>query len=387
MSKRTVVCMILIVLWLATSAVADEQGAVELSAPPSYVAPADAQPVDLVICLDASGSMKQLLDAVRARLWDVVNELAEMTPAPDLRVGFLTFGTRETTDREGWIAVQTDLTRDLDLVFDRLMQLQTSGDEEYVGRAIHAALEQMSWSEEWGALRIIFVAGNESADQGVEAFDFRDQAAEARDREIFVNTLYAGNLNNAVEHHWDKLAALGGGNFATVGRKPDALQIAAPQDPVLRELNAQLNGTYVPLGQGGQDGLARVAATDASASKLGQQSLSSRIVAKSSGLYNQAAWDLVDAMDQPGFDWAGLRPEDLPEGLRGLSEEDLRAAVEEKRAEREEIRRRIRELDLERRRYLQAVLAEKYPGRVGVGDAMRQAIRSQAASRGFSRDE
>ena len=41
--------------------------------------------VDVVLCLDTSGSMENLLDSARARLWDVVNELARLTPTPRLR--------------------------------------------------------------------------------------------------------------------------------------------------------------------------------------------------------------------------------------------------------------------------------------------------------------
>ncbi len=40
----------------------------------------ETRPVDVVIALDTSGSMQNLLDATRARIWDVVNELGRMKP-------------------------------------------------------------------------------------------------------------------------------------------------------------------------------------------------------------------------------------------------------------------------------------------------------------------
>ena len=40
----------------------------------------EARPVDLVIALDTSGSMTQLIDSARAKLWEVVNELALAKP-------------------------------------------------------------------------------------------------------------------------------------------------------------------------------------------------------------------------------------------------------------------------------------------------------------------
>ncbi len=53
----------------------------------------ETRPVDVVVMLDTSGSMEDLLDATRARVWDVVNELGRMKPTPELRVGLVSFGT------------------------------------------------------------------------------------------------------------------------------------------------------------------------------------------------------------------------------------------------------------------------------------------------------
>ena len=78
------------------------------------------RPIDLVICLDTSGSMTALIDSARAKLWDVVNELARATPIPHLRVGLLTYGSPGlSTLAAGWVVRQTDLTDDLDAVCRR----------------------------------------------------------------------------------------------------------------------------------------------------------------------------------------------------------------------------------------------------------------------------
>ena len=48
-----------------------------------------AKRVDLVIALDTSSSMDGLIDAARAKLWDVVNLLSHAHPSPILRVGLI----------------------------------------------------------------------------------------------------------------------------------------------------------------------------------------------------------------------------------------------------------------------------------------------------------
>ena len=168
----------------------------------------------MVVVLDTSGSMENLLDATRARLWDVVNELGRMQPTPELRVGLISFGTEKATEDDGFIIQHVDLTDELDEAYAELMELTIGGGDEFVGRALNEAVDGMSWSPEWDALRIVFVAGNEPADQGDE--DFRVAARAARDRDIIVNALYAGNREQGVVEKWHEVAQTGEGNFSAI---------------------------------------------------------------------------------------------------------------------------------------------------------------------------
>ena len=148
--------------------------------------------IDLAICLDISGSMSDLLDSVRGRVWDIVTDLSRATPTPTLRVALITFGG-EGPAEDGYIVRHTDFTGDLDTVYGKLMGLNTNGGEEYVGWAIERAVESLDWSSDPDALRIIFLAGNESADQLVTEHDFRIAARAATDMDIIINSVYAGD--------------------------------------------------------------------------------------------------------------------------------------------------------------------------------------------------
>ncbi|MEM7354800.1 MAG: vWA domain-containing protein [Acidobacteriota bacterium] len=336
--------------------------------------------VDLVICLDVSGSMEPLLDAVRARVWDIVAELAGMEPLPELRVGVLTFGSDRAKAADGYVLIESDLSADLDTVYARLMALQTGGSEEHVGRVLDAALDKMSWASEWDALRIIFVAGNESADQGLEEVDFRDVAERAQRADILINALYAGERGLAIKEGWPEIARRGLGNFSAIN--PGAMtQVPTPQDDALLELDQRLNATYIPYGPRGHEGLANQVAQDSNASSLGIQSCSSRIVAKGGALYNNASWDLVDAALADDFRWSLIHERDLPAAMRAMSPEQRVAYVDAKRTEREAVQRLIQDVSAEREEYLRGALAELDPQ--GLGNAMRASIRAQAQARGF----
>jgi hypothetical protein len=353
--------------------------------PVSEVLGDDPRAVDVVICLDTSGSMENLIDAARARVWDVIGELARMQPTPELRVGLLTFGTQAGGSDSGWIVLQSDLTDDLDAVYASLMALTIQGGEEYVGRAINTAIDQMSWSPEWNSLRILFVAGNESADQDVDNFDFRIEARAAQDRDIIINAMYAGNHEQAIVEHWPEVARRGSGTFSAIDPSIATIQIPTPHDEPLLALNARLNKTYVPYGPNGAAGLANQVAQDGNASRLGVQSCSSRIVAKGTSLYTNESWDLVDASLQEGFDVASVAVEDLPESLRSMSDGELAGYVASKRLEREAIQTEIQTLSAKREAVIKQVRAEELASG-DLGEAMKQAIREQAMKKGFKCD-
>ena len=345
----------------------------------------ETRPVDVVVMLDTSGSMENLLDATRARVWDVVNELGRMKPTPELRVGLVSFGTDKATEDQGFIIQHLDLTDELDEVYAELMGLTIGGGTELVGRALNETLDGMSWSPEYNALRVVFVAGNESADQGVEDDDFRIAARAARDRGIIVNALYAGNREQGVVEKWHEVAQAGEGNFSAIDPSTGSIQIAAPQDDRLLELNGRLNTTYVPYGEKGQDGMTNQIAQDSNASRLGVQSCSSRIVAKGGALYNNASWDLVDKTLEEGFDWDTISPADLPEEMQSMTVDESIEFIEARRAQREGIQREIQSLSAAREEFVKQAIVDRI-GEAGVGEAMRAAIREQAMAKGFTCD-
>lgn len=346
---------------------------------------ASTRPVDVVVVIDTSGSMEHLLDAARARIWDVVNELGGLRPTPRLRVGLISFGTDKTGQPEGYLINHIGLTEELDHVYAELMGLTIGGGEELVGRALNEALNGMHWSSDPEALRVIFVAGNEFADQGVQHNDFRVEGRTAQERDIIVNALYAGTRENGVVDLWHEVAQAGLGNFSAIDPSTASIQIETPQDETLLALNRSLNTTYVPYGKNAQAGMDNQIAQDSNASRLGVQSCSSRIVAKGGALYNNASWDLVDRTLQEGFHWDDVLSSDLPDELQSMSTVELAAFVEAKRAEREAIQRKIQDASAAREAFLQAALARSI-GESGLGEAMRKAIRDQAIAKGFSCD-
>jgi hypothetical protein len=323
---------------------------------PDPVAPARQDPpavqrdVDLVLIIDTSGSMDGLLDSARARLWDIVNDVAERERGAHLRVAVLAYGTPHYGSEKGYVKILTDLSDDLDGIYGHAMSLTTNGGDEYVGWATQTALEQLSWSKQKNAAKIVFVAGNEGADQGPR--DFRTVCAQARERKIVVNALYAGGRDQGISERWEEFARTCGGVYTQIDTQQSVAQIAAPQDQQLVQLNSALNSTYVGYGARGAQGSAAQVQADHSSSGMGSSTLASRVASKGSGVYENSSWDLVDAVRTGKVDLDKLSEEQLPANLRAMTAAERALELEKLEAERQRIQAEIRRLAAERDAFL-----------------------------------
>lgn len=340
--------------------------------------------VDLVIALDVSGSMDGLIDSAKQRLWDVVNELGNAQPQPELRVALISYGRSNYDAQRGYVQVDQSFTSNLDLLNQQLFSLTTNGGDEYVARAISTSLDELQWSTGPDAVRILFVAGNESAEQD-PTMSLQKVTAAARDKGVVVNTLFCGSADDQIAKGWMTAAQLGDGMYASIDQNAAAVaQIATPMDAKLVELNQELNGTYVAFGQEGERHRANQAAQDANAASMSTQNVASRTVAKASGLYRNAEWDLVDAADA-GTDVASLEAEALPAPMRDMSTDERRQYVAEKAQRRDELKKEIADLDRERSAIITAERKKQADqSTVGLDDAIKTGLRKVATEKGLT---
>lgn len=369
---------------LASALLAQEPPPPLPAAPLSPAASAAGRPIDLAICLDISGSMEGLLNTTRQNLWAVVNQLATLQPAPTLRVALLTFGCLAHDAERGWVKVEIGFTSDLDAISQRLFALTTNGGDEYVARVMQAALEELPWSPDPQALKVLFVAGNEAATQDPKV----EAAAMSRTaiaRGIVVNAIYCGSPTDDLAPAWRELAQLADGQFAAI-EKDSGIVITTPFDEELARLSAALNDTYVPYGPERAQWAANQTAQDCNAAGLNPAAAALRCVTKGSALYQNAHWDLVDACADAKFDLGKLKKEDLPEALQALTVDELRAHIAGKRQQRDQIRARIETLGRQRESFVAAELR-----RLGErGDRLfdkvvLEAVLQQAEAKGFVR--
>ncbi|MCA9000882.1 MAG: VWA domain-containing protein [Planctomycetes bacterium] len=341
-----------------------------------------AHAIDLAICLDTSGSMDGLIDSAKQTLWAIVNDMALVEPAPALRVALLTFGNDKHSAENGWVLMDSPLTTDLDLISQKLFALTTDGGTEYVGRVVDAATRDLDWSTDPNALKLIVVAGNESADQD-PTIPFRDASKNAITAGIMVNSIYCGNPMDDIAPAWREVSLLADGNFASIDADNGMIVIDTPFDEELMALTASVNGTYIPWGEGGAAGCENQWVQDANNGSLNGNAIALRAQSKNSKLY-VCSWDLVDATKNGQVKIEDVDRKFLAEELQGMNDEELAAHVEKMSQKRAEIQAQVTEVSAKR----EAWLAEERTKRnlddsKALDRVMRDAIRSQAATKGI----
>lgn len=358
-----------------------------LAAPSAWAteAPAKAESrkkIDLVLALDTSNSMDGLIESTKARLWDIVNELARAKPTPDLRVALLTFGNDSYPAASGYVRIDAHFTKDLDDLYEKLQGVRTNGGSEYVARVTKTAIEELKWDDSKDSLRILFVAGNEAADQD-PSFKVNEIAKQAISKGIVVNTIFCGSPNDSVAAGWATVAKMADGKFAVIDQDAGVRIASTPHDQKLAELSRKLNETYIAYGAQGRKKAEKQVASDDAASAMGAGVAASRAAAKSSGLYDASEWDIVDAKEKKNVDVKSLPAEALPAPMQTMSPEQREEFVAEKAAEREKIQKEIAQLSKKRDEYLKAEAA-KAGKNDGLDAALKDAIRTQAAKKGFA---
>jgi hypothetical protein len=348
-----------------------------------------APAVDLVLCLDTSSSMNDLIASARAKLWDVVNDLSAVKPTPRLRVGLYSYGHKGYDAKKGWVRKEVDLTGDLDAVYKKLngLRIAAPGGNEYVARACRDALAEQKWSAEDKALKLIFVCGNEPADQDKEV-TVEAVAKAAAKKGVIINTVYCRWSGAAAGEAagWQALAKRAEGRFAQIDMKKGTVAVATPHDRKLEQLGAKLNTTYLAYGlkAAREAKAANQAAQDANAARAGAGA--GRAVTKASGLYRNAGWDLVDRLkDDPKFDVAKVPEAQLPDEMKKMRPAQRAAHVRKKLAERDGIRKEIAELSKKRADHLkQEAKKGARAGDRAFDEAVRAALRDQAKKKGLT---
>lgn len=263
---------------------------------------AENKPVDVVFCMDLSGSTNGLIDDLRDRLWDIILQFQSFKPAPRLRIGFVAYSRPSFGKTTGYSKIISPLSDDFDqLAFDlfNIRPYIEKGDQ-MVGSALQLSVRGMNWNKEPGVVKIIFLVGNGGVQFG--PVDFRAACDEAAIKQMIVFPVFCTKSNKAREiTGWLEMARLGQTELLEIYiHKKDDIQPVCKDMPALKAANDKLNRSFVYYGEEGFNKLKLLKGADSHALLGGALSFESRVFYKIKNMQSLDQWDLVDYMKQHG---------------------------------------------------------------------------------------
>ncbi len=167
--------------------------------------------LDVVFCLDCTGSMHDEIERLKATLDDVARRLAALPARPRLRFGLVKYRDRGDT----FVTEKDDLVPDLATFRSALARAWADGGGDYpedVQAGLAAAVCEMSWEKSPNAARLVFLVGDAPPRLYADEPGYAVTLRHAAEKGVKVCTLAASGLDATGEYVWRQLA------HATLGR-------------------------------------------------------------------------------------------------------------------------------------------------------------------------
>ncbi len=307
--------------------------------------------IDVAFCLDTTGSMSGLIEGAKQKIWTIVNTVATAKPKPVLRIAVVAY--RDQGDE--YVTRVIPFTSDLEVMYTQLRALTAGGggdEPEHVNRALQEAVSQLQWSKAPGALKILYLVGDAPPHLDYrDGYDYRKASRQAAGSGIIINTIQCGQTSSTSEI-WKEIARLAEGKYAAIDQTGGMIAINSPYDRELTRLSSELNKTYVAYGDSGAAAQKEQERNDTAAASMGVTTSAERAASKSSGLYKNESWDLVDAINTKTVALNQMKPADMPAELRGKPIAEQRAYLEKQGKERARLQQQIQTLSAKRDAYV-----------------------------------
>jgi Mg-chelatase subunit ChlD len=337
--------------------------------------PAKKPQVEVVFCLDTTGSMTNLIKAAKEKIWSISNQIASGKPTPELKVGLVAY--RDKGD--AYITKVHDLSDDLDAVYANLKTFQAAGGgdiPEHVNQALFDAVHKIKWSTDKKTLRIIFLVGDAPPHMDyTDDVKYPETCKKACEKGIIINTVQCGPDAECAKA-WRDICAKAEGSYVQIEQGGGVVAIATPFDKELGVINDDLTKSTLVFGNRRKQMESKEKVTaglelaaPAKADRAGFGGKDGRV----------ATYDLLDAVKAKEVELEKLKKEELPPELQKLTLKEQKEYLGKLDKKRDELRKRAVELDKKRTDYIKTELKKKgKDGKSAFDNQVLEILRKQA---------
>jgi Mg-chelatase subunit ChlD len=311
--------------------------------------------VEVVFCLDTTGSMSGLIDAAKKKIWAISNQIVSGTPTPKVKVGLLAYRDRG----DEYITKIVPLTDDLDSIHSQLMSFRAAGGGDFpesVNQALHESVTKFNWSKNPKTLKIIFLVGDAPPHMDYpDDVKYPETCKLAVKNNIIINTVQCGN-HAQTKDFWMKICRLAEGSYVQIDAKGGpVVVVATPFDAELAKINVELSKTTVIWGDEGR----QMAGEKQTKANL---ALPMSVQADRAAFYANArkgaSYCLLESVKNGNVKLEDVKKEHLPAVMQKMTLKEQRAYLDKLDKERTALNEKARDLDKKRNAFIAKKQAE-----------------------------
>jgi Mg-chelatase subunit ChlD len=295
--------------------------------------------VEVVFALDTTGSMADLIDGAKRKIWSIASTIVDANPDADIAMALVAYRDRG----DEYIVQTTPLSEDIQGLYGKLIRLQADGGgdtPESVNEALDKAVSGMQWSSGDHVRRIVFLVGD--APPHMDYAQERQYPAilkQANERKIVVNAVQAGDLEETMPV-WKEIAQYGHGRYIAIPQSGGEITvIITPYDDSILELQRALDQSVLPYGNREKQAETSTKMREKAAAPSSVQIDNSKYYSKRASKKEviTGGGDLIADIANKAIELERVKDEELPEVLRGKSKEEIQSWIGAKLAERQKL--------------------------------------------------
>jgi Mg-chelatase subunit ChlD len=324
--------------------------------------------IQVVFALDATGSMSGLIDAAKEKIWSIAGSLAQADPAPVIEIGLLFYRDRG----DAYITRKVALSRDLDEVYEKLMQISAEGggdSPESVNQALHESVTAFAWDSSGQTYKTIFLVGDCPPHMDYpNDIKYPVSCSDAKQKDIILNTILMGN-NHLAKRIWNEIASCSQGSYTEVAMDANDIIVNTPYDSAIAGISDQLDDTRLYYGNEEEKTLAsekvsksKLITSTSRANVKAQRAEYNSTKTGKEGYYGKK--ELLESYRNKSVELETINQDELPDAMKNLNADQKKKFVEERMARRDSLQKSLSKLTQQREAFIEHDLATRKAGEV-----------------------
>jgi hypothetical protein len=312
------------------------------------------QRVEVAFVLDTTGSMGDLIDGAKRKIWSIATTIVDNNPNADIAMALVAY--RDKGD--DYVVKSTPLSTDVQGLYGKLIKLEAAGggdDPESVNEALDKAITSLQWSSGENVKHIVFLVGDAPPHMDYrQGRQYPEILKTAAGKHIVVNAVQAGDMPETTSI-WKEIAQFGHGRYISIPQDGgEVVIVVTPFDDDILHMQEELDGSIVPYGSVGQKlELNRKMAAKAAAPNS--------VKIDNSGFYSKrkvakevvtGGGDLVADAENTGLDVSSIAEKDLPDDLKVMPVLKRKQWLADKMQSRKLLQNKMAELIAKRDAYV-----------------------------------